>query len=152
MDLSPAVVTRAELYEQVWAKPMLKLATEYRITATGLAKVCRKANIPVPPRGYWNKLKAGKPVMRRPPLPPGGDGRGERISIQPSSPSPGIDPVVDARTAAEQQPENRIQVSDQFRKPLGFPRNCGHLNRFRVRCPDAPKSSAVCAGVPAPDD
>lgn len=117
MDLSPAVVTRAELYEQVWAKPMLKLATEYRITATGLAKVCRKANIPVPPRGYWNKLKAGKPVMKRSPLPPGGDGRGERISIQPSSPSPGIDPVVDARTAAEQQPENRIQVSDQLRKP-----------------------------------
>ena len=116
MDLSPAVVTRAELYEQVWAKPMLKLATEYRITATGLAKVCRKANIPVPPRGYWNKLKAGKPVMKRSPLPPGGDGRA-KISIQPSRPSPGIDPVVDARTAAEQQLENRIQVSDRARKP-----------------------------------
>jgi hypothetical protein len=49
VEPSPTVVTRTALYEQVWTTPMMKLATEYRITGTGLAKVCRKANIPVPP-------------------------------------------------------------------------------------------------------
>ena len=56
MEHPPITVTRTALYDQVWTTPMMKLATQYRITGTGLAKVCRKANIPVPPRGYWNKL------------------------------------------------------------------------------------------------
>jgi len=112
----PTVVTRIALYEQVWAAPMMKLATQYRITGTGLAKVCRKANIPVPPRGYWAKLQYGKPVIKRPLLPPA-NGAGETITIQPSSPAAGADPVVDARAAQEQMPENRIEVSDQLRRP-----------------------------------
>ncbi|HUB14523.1 MAG TPA: hypothetical protein VMB34_21410 [Acetobacteraceae bacterium] len=87
------------------------------ITGTGLAKVCRKANIPVPPRGYWNKLQYGKPVIKRPPLPPATNGAGETLTIQPSSPAGGADPVVDARAAEEQKPENRIEVSDQLRRP-----------------------------------
>jgi len=117
MEPSPTAVTRTALYEQVWTTPMMKLATEYRITGTGLAKVCRKANIPVPPRGYWNKLQYGKPVIKRPPLPAAANGTAETITIQPSSPAAGADPVVDARTAEEQKPENRIEVSDELRRP-----------------------------------
>jgi hypothetical protein len=94
-----------------------KLATEYRITGTGLAKVCRKANIPVPPRGYWNKLQYGKPVIKRPPLPPATNGTGEKLTIQPGRPAGGADPVVNARAAEEQKQENRIEVSDQLRRP-----------------------------------
>lgn len=59
MQSQPTTVTRTTLYDQVWTTPMMKLATEYRITGTGLAKVCRKANIPVPPRGYWNNFSTG---------------------------------------------------------------------------------------------
>jgi len=44
-----------ELNEQVWAEPMILLATRYGITGTGLAKICRKLSIPVPPRGYWQR-------------------------------------------------------------------------------------------------
>ena len=116
MERPPTVVTRAALYEQVWTTPVMKLATEYRITGTGLAKVCRRANIPVPPRGYWNKLQYGRPVMKQPLL-PAANGAGETITIQPSSPAAGIDPVVDARAAEEQKPENRIEVHDQLRRP-----------------------------------
>jgi len=46
---------RDELYEQVWAEPTILLATRYGITGTGLAKICRKSSIPVPPRGYWQR-------------------------------------------------------------------------------------------------
>lgn len=108
----PARVTRAELYDHVWSQPMIRLAVEYRVTATALAKTIRKANIPVPPRGYWNKLQNGKPVIKMPPLPPVKVGARETFLIQPSSPTPRVDPVVEARAAAERIPENRIHVPE----------------------------------------
>ncbi len=64
---------RAELFERVWSLPVSRLAEEWGITGTGLKKVCRRVQIPVPPRGYWAKLKAGHRVKRPslPALPPG---------------------------------------------------------------------------------
>ncbi len=117
MHAPASVIDRAALYERVWMQPMTKVAADFRISGSGLAKVCRKWNIPVPPRGYWNKRQHGKPVMARPPLPPMGNGSGNKISIQPSHPPADADPVVTARVAAEQKPENRIQVADQLRTP-----------------------------------
>jgi hypothetical protein len=44
---------RQELYEKVWQFPLRKLATEYGISDVGLAKVCRKLDIPLPGLGHW---------------------------------------------------------------------------------------------------
>ena len=60
MYTPPFTVTRATLYEQVWAQPMLQLAKQYRVSSNAVAKACRKASIPVPPRGYWAKLQHGQ--------------------------------------------------------------------------------------------
>jgi hypothetical protein len=61
-------LTRAELYEKVWATPMRTLAQEFGMSDVGLAKVCRKHNIPVPPVGYWRRketdYKVTQPVAR----------------------------------------------------------------------------------------
>lgn len=114
----PAItVTRADLFEQVWARPMVKVAADYRVSATALVKACRKAEIPVPPQGYWNKLQFGKPVPKQPSLPAVSQGQPASITIQPSNPPPGMDPVVDERAAEEKRPENRIQVQEQLRHP-----------------------------------
>lgn len=51
---------RSDLYEKVWAMPIVRLAKELGISDVGLAKACRRHAIPVPPRGYWAKLSAGK--------------------------------------------------------------------------------------------
>lgn len=51
---------RSELYKKVWATPIVRLAKELGISDVGLAKACRRHAIPVPPRGYWAKLSAGK--------------------------------------------------------------------------------------------
>ena len=59
---SPATITREELYAQVWETPMSRLATQYGITGNGLAKICRRLNVPYPPRGYWAKKAAGKKI------------------------------------------------------------------------------------------
>jgi hypothetical protein len=61
--------TREELYEKVWRTPMAKLAEEFGVSDVALAKRCRNQDIPVPPRGYWAKLAAGKTPSKAP-LPP----------------------------------------------------------------------------------
>ena len=48
----PIVISRKDLYERVWAEPIQKLSKEYGLSDVGLAKVCRRYNIPIPPRGY----------------------------------------------------------------------------------------------------
>lgn len=67
-------LTRAELHEKVWATPMRTLAKEFGLSDVGLAKVCRKHNIPVPPVGYWRRKETGYKVTR-PSLPASKDGQ-----------------------------------------------------------------------------
>ncbi len=58
------VLSRQELYDLVWAEPMKTLSKRFGISDVALAKTCRKSHIPVPPRGYWAKLAAGKRVTK----------------------------------------------------------------------------------------
>jgi len=53
-----------ELYEQVWAEPMTKLAQQYGLSDRGLSKICERMGIPVPGRGYWAKIQNGKVLPR----------------------------------------------------------------------------------------
>ena len=65
-------IRRSELYEQVWSISMVRLSEQYGLSDVGLAKICKKHNIPRPPRGYWARKVAGYRVKRLP-LPPGED-------------------------------------------------------------------------------
>lgn len=64
-----SVVSREELYEQIWTEPMTTVAKRYGVSSNYLGRICERLKVPRPPRGYWAKLNAGKKV-RRPPLPP----------------------------------------------------------------------------------
>ena len=75
--------TRAELYERVWATPMSKLAVEFGLSDQGLAKICRKHDIPTPPRGHWAKLASGKSSPQVP-LPEINKVDDLRIAIRPN--------------------------------------------------------------------
>jgi hypothetical protein len=72
--------TRQELYDLVWSEPMKTLAARFDISDVGLAKACRGANIPVPERGYWAKLKSGKPTTKGK-LPPRDIGETDRVTF-----------------------------------------------------------------------
>jgi len=61
-------LTREQLYELVWSKPMQHLAKDYGISDRAMAKLCARNQVPVPPRGYWAKKNSGHKVVR-PPLP-----------------------------------------------------------------------------------
>lgn len=56
------ITTRVRLFAAVWATPISTLSREYGMSDRGLAKLCKRHNIPRPPRGYWAKLQAKKTV------------------------------------------------------------------------------------------
>lgn len=58
------VLTRRELYDLVWSKPMKDLAVDFDLSDRGLAKICERHRVPTPGRGYWAKLTVGKKVSK----------------------------------------------------------------------------------------
>ena len=60
----PQTLTRRELYELVWSRPMTQLAQEFGLSDVGLKKICDRHRVPTPTRGYWAKKEAGKRVKQ----------------------------------------------------------------------------------------
>lgn len=52
---------REKLYEEVWRKTMASLAKEYGLSGTGLRKICKHLQIPLPPQGYFQRKRSGTP-------------------------------------------------------------------------------------------
>lgn len=77
----PLGLTREQLYEAVWSEPMERFARRFGLSDVALAKRCKALDVPVPGRGYWQRLKAGVPAVRTP-LPPAPAGhRPDRLVI-----------------------------------------------------------------------
>jgi len=70
MSGSTQIYEREKLYEEVWNEPVVLVAKRYGISGVALGKTCRKLAVPLPPRGYWARVRAGRKVPPRPPLPP----------------------------------------------------------------------------------
>jgi hypothetical protein len=60
-------LSREDLYELVWSKPVTELAKDFGLSDVALAKRCRKLGVPVPGRGYWARVEAGQ-TPRQPKL------------------------------------------------------------------------------------
>src|SRR5262245_55959545 len=60
------IVSRDELYRLVWETPMVRLGQQIGISGNGLAKICRRLDVPYPPRGWWAKKGAGNRVLIAP--------------------------------------------------------------------------------------
>lgn len=105
---------RETLYKQVWSRPMIHVAKEYGLSGRGLAKLCARHEVPVPPRGHWAKKAHGHRVPQ-PPLKPPSRPHLDRIDMRPTPPPtaelPPDDPAMAIpEVAFEQIPENRIVV------------------------------------------
>lgn len=61
-------LSREELFELIWQKPLSHLAKEYQISDTGLRKICIRLKIPLPSQGHWARLRLGK-SFKKPALP-----------------------------------------------------------------------------------
>ena len=62
--------TREDLYELVWSTPIVKASMRFGLSDNGLRKICRKLDVPTPPRGYWATRRA-RPQIPLPKARPG---------------------------------------------------------------------------------
>ena len=103
-------VQRETLYKEVWEEPMSKLAVRYNVSDVALAKVCRKLNVPVPPRGYWARVQHGQRITR-PKLPKLQDGVPRETTISPVLVrSRAVPEVVVKQQEFEADPSHRISI------------------------------------------
>jgi len=56
------ILTRKELFDLVWSKPVAALLRKYDIKNSELKKILAEMNIPTPEMGHWQRLQYGKPV------------------------------------------------------------------------------------------
>lgn len=64
--MNAIVFSRQEFYELVWSYSLLALSKKYSMSDNGLRKACVRMEIPLPDMGYWNKIKAGLKVAKKP--------------------------------------------------------------------------------------
>jgi hypothetical protein len=112
----PVTFTREQLYELVWQKPIYRLAEEYEISNVGLSKICGRAGIPTPPRGYWALFEVGR-APQRPPLPKKADVADIRLMPREAAPAAPTQDPLSMRLAEEQKPENRVVVPERLHAP-----------------------------------
>ncbi len=130
-------LTRDELYNLVWLEPVQQVAKRFNISDVGLAKICKKMNVPRPERGYWRRKECGFAV-RQIPLPPLKNPYREKIYLSKSKPTSvdGAEEVeqLHENILFEKLPENRITVSTILRNPHPYVEKTMH--QLKSRKPD----------------
>lgn len=113
---------REKLYEEVWQKPVVDVAVYYGVSDVAIHKVCKELNVPVPPRGYWAKIRAGV-NLEKAPL-PATNGAKEIIGSRTFDGVKGtflISQLLAFLTESERQKvllvAQKIQMSDENTKP-----------------------------------
>lgn len=66
--LKDSTLSREELFALIWERPATEVAKELGVSDVALGKLCRRLQVPKPPRGYWARVASGR-TPRRPALP-----------------------------------------------------------------------------------
>src|ERR1700722_9092027 len=114
-------LSREDLYELAWSKPISELAKDFGISDVGLAKRCRRLGVPLPGRGYWARIDAGqKPYRPKLPQPEPQRHDQNALTVPTVEPReeeklPTTEETQDGawlaeRLAFEQRPENAVVV------------------------------------------
>jgi hypothetical protein len=104
-----AVLTREQLYDLVWSKPISQLEQSHGFAEGSLAKLCARHKIPTPPRGYWTQVHAGQAPTRA---------RLPRSDDEAKIHLPSVrEPVDAAAEAADAGDDDRIAVSERLSAP-----------------------------------
>lgn len=124
MDLT-VTLTRRQLYDLVWSKPMTAIAAEFGVSSVAFAKNCTKLDVPRPGRGYWQQLACGLEPEREP-LRPARKATPGSIELtqhekkvpgrpRPSEPVPKVEVHDDLRSAHPLVTRLRKELGESFR-------------------------------------
>jgi len=123
------VITREQLYAEVWAEPVIKVAERYGVSDVAVSKWCSRMNVPRPWRGYWARKAAGRWV-KQVPLPPSRAGFEEYVH----RPKP---------TETRPKPPATVPGLELFEKPIAVPELPGTEHPLIARTRRALADSAV---------
>lgn len=120
-------ISREELFDLVWAKPMTHLAGQFGISDVALAKKCRKLGIPCPERGYWARVQAGWKA-KKPRLPNRKAGQADSAWFYPKPAQDKkmevecleLSDVLIREIEALKMPENRVIAGSDFDRAHKF--------------------------------
>ena len=56
----------AKLYQDVWFRPCMKIASELEVSSNALKRICTEMDIPASVTGYWTRVQCGKKVSKDP--------------------------------------------------------------------------------------
>jgi hypothetical protein len=150
-------LTRKELYQMVWSKPVTKWSREFGLSDVGFAKICKKMKVPLPGRGYWAMVQKGL-KLTRPVLKPIHDSNMSVVEIHKRTSEPvesknteESDPLV----LFEKLPENKIIVPERLHSPHPLIKTTeallksrgvdkyGRINNHRLSCLNVRVSKAL---------
>lgn len=127
MPKTTRTINRKQLYDKVWSTPMTAIAKEFGLSDVGMAKLCKRHDIPRPPRGYWAKVEHGQ-KLRRPSLPnPETDTPVEIHETEKNR----LDPEIQAQVEALLEQLGPIVVRDDLRSAH---RLVGEMRRHLEGC------------------
>ena len=126
--MSHTPLSRQELYELVWSKPMTHIARDYGMSDNGVRKHCIKHNIPTPIAGYWAKIAHGKSV-RKPPLPTKKFAADAPVSLETKNRQPRS---AESELAAQQAESKRTELERILVVPENLP-NKPHTHIRAIR-------------------
>lgn len=95
-------MTRQELYDLVWTKPMTHIGREFGMSDVAVRKHCKNMDIPTPPVGYWMKLQHGKKV-RKPKLPTKKYAASDLVYLVPRQVIPRSPEIIEAEERAKEE-------------------------------------------------
>ena len=130
------VYRREVLYREVWQFPVTEVAKKYAVSDVAIHKICKSLNIPTPPRGYWEKLRAGKQVEVLP-LPPS-DGKVVKTGVQNEN----VYTQSTSESLAYMSEEDRstlLAVASQIRLPAEKERQHPKVAAYRKQLPNLMK-------------
>lgn len=119
------VLSRQELFDLVWSRPIRDLAREFKLSDVGLAKTCKRYRIPRPERGYWQKMAVGK-APKKPRLPAAPDGVTDQVRfVLHEDPPPRPEPVIPPQSLEwiERERAARIVVPEHVARYHSLVRN-----------------------------
>lgn len=106
----PTTITRVELYEQIWNDTLRSVAKRYGLSDVGLAKICKRLDVPRPPQGHWQRIQHGHKIVR-PPLPPLSPGIVDHFVVEPPA------GPIDEHAREPRPPTPTITVTEELSNP-----------------------------------
>lgn len=103
------ILLRQQLYNEIWEFSVAGVAKKYNVPYAKMIKLCGESDIPIPPSGYWTKLRSGKPVIKTP-LP---DSLIEEVTLPLSSTTKRIQRTVASTDTFDQKVLNQDEISDR---------------------------------------